>query len=252
MNGIINVYNNTIALLPGVSKIDMLGVITSSMEIAEDAVKDLAVASGESAATTAETTQVYQDTATEIAQIAEDLTADLKAWGEQQLADALAQHKADFQMREEADAARIQLRKDFLAAEQKYHDDELAANKSAWGITDVEYKVAQASLVTLSADKYAALIEQAEAFGIDDLALLMAHNRNLAQDQLAADNARIAKAKETADKVLDIARKGNAKITQRHKDGSGQSGRAAPGPRNKGQGVMDFAYDDGVLNFSTD
>ena len=48
MNGIINVYNNTIALLPGVSKIDMLGV-KESMEIAEDAVEGLAVASTETA-----------------------------------------------------------------------------------------------------------------------------------------------------------------------------------------------------------
>ena len=56
--------------------------------------------------------------------------------------------------------------------EAKFRDDELEANKTAWGITDVEYKIAQASLETLSADKYAALIEQAEAFGIADLAIL--------------------------------------------------------------------------------
>ena len=80
MNGIINVYNNTIGLIPGVSKIDMLA-FADNIEIAEDAVKDLAVASGESAAKVAETTTVYKDTATEITQIAKDLTADLKAWG---------------------------------------------------------------------------------------------------------------------------------------------------------------------------
>ena len=40
MNGIINVYNNTIGLIPGVSKIDMVS-FADNIEIAEDAVKDL-------------------------------------------------------------------------------------------------------------------------------------------------------------------------------------------------------------------
>ena len=73
-----------------------------------------------------------------------------------------------FEDRKAAFEARTQLRKDFMEREQKFHDDELTANKKAWGITDVEYGIAQAALETLSAEKYAALIEQAEAFGIAD------------------------------------------------------------------------------------
>ena len=72
MNGIIRVYNNTIGLIPGVSKIDMLQ-FADNIEIAEDAVKDLATASGESAA---ETTKVYREAASEIApEVARQLTA---------------------------------------------------------------------------------------------------------------------------------------------------------------------------------
>ena len=126
MNGIINVYNNTIGLIPGVSKIDMLQ-FADNIEIAEDAVKDLAVASGESAAATAETTKVYRDTAVEIAQIAQQLTVDLEEEGKKRLASAREQMAEDYRIREEAFAARLQLRKDFLAAEQKFHDDELTA-----------------------------------------------------------------------------------------------------------------------------
>ena len=252
MNGIINVYNNTIGLIPGVSKIDMLQ-FADNIEIAEDAVKDLAVASGESAAATAETTQVYRDTATEIVQIAEDLTADLKAWGEQQLADALAQHKADFQMREEAYAARLQLRKDFLAAEQKYHDDELTALRKQFDVTEVEYRVAQAQVADMTGQHYAELVALAEELGIDNLAILHASNRKLAQAQLRADLDRIAAARETQDELNRIA--GNAEITQRHKDGSGQSGRFAPGPRNKAEGPIVFAQQvqpSGAIFFRTE
>ena len=180
MNGIINVYNNTIGLIPGVSKIDMVS-FADNIEIAEDAVKELGVASGE-------TVEVVRETAVEIVEVAKQLTIDLKAENEQRLADALAQHKEDFEDRKAAFEARTQLRKEFLEREQEFHDAELEANKTAWGITDVEYRIAQASLETLSAEKYAALIEQAEAFGVDDLALLFAHNRNLAQEaQIGAD-----------------------------------------------------------------
>ena len=63
-------------------------------------------------------------------------------------------------------------------------------------VTDVEYKIAQASLATLSAEKYAALIVQAEEFGIDDLALLAAHNKNLVRDQAMAEKDALQAAKD--------------------------------------------------------
>ena len=94
----------------------------------------------------------------------------------------VTQMAADKLIREEAAQAEEEARQARKDANQTFRDDELEAEKKAWGITDVEYKIAQASLATLSADKYAALIEQAEAFGIDDLALLAAHNRKLAQE----------------------------------------------------------------------
>ena len=254
MNGIITVYNNTIGLIPGVSKIDMV-TFADNIEIAEDAVEDLAETAATSSETTVrvigETAQAAEDAAEKVLAAERQLRIDWVTERKKLLADALELHKQQVQDRQDALDAEIAAIEAFREKERGFQADQLTELKEQFGVTDVEYKIAQASLVTLSADKYAALIEQAEAFGIDDLAILHANNRKLAQAQLAADNARIRKAKETADELLDIAAGGNAKITQRFPDGSGQSGRPAPGPRNKGQGTMDFAYDDGVINFST-
>ena len=210
MNGLIGVYNNTIARLPGVSKIDMV-TFADNVEVAADAVEDL----GETAVTSSETTatalgntaqaavtssattatamgqsaQAVEDAAQKIREAERQLTIDWAAERKKRLQDALDQMAEEKIARDEATAAEAQALLDRIAANKKFRDDELEANKTAWGITDVEYKIAQASLATLSADKYAALIEQAEAFGVDDLALLAAHNRKLAQEVQAGANA---------------------------------------------------------------
>ena len=201
MNGIITVYNNTIGLIPGVSKLDMLE-FADNIEIAEDAVKDLAVASGESAA---ETTKVYRESASEIAQVARQLTVDLEEEGKKRLASAREQMAEDYRIRQEAFAARLQLRKDFLEDEQKFHDDELTALRKQFDVTEVEYRVAQAQVESMTGAHYAELVALAEELGIDNLAVLHASNRKLAQAQLAADNARIIAAQETAATLAGIA-----------------------------------------------
>ena len=205
MNGIITVYNNTIGLIPGVSKLDMLE-FADNIEIAEDAVKDLAVASGESAA---ETTKVYRESASEIAQVARQLTVDLEEEGKKRLASAREQMAEDYRIREEAFAARLQLRKDFLAAEAKFHDDELTALRKQFDVTEVEYRIAQAQVADMTGAHYAELVALAEELGIDNLAILHASNRKLAQAQLAADNARIIAAQETQDALAGIASGGD-------------------------------------------
>ena len=209
MNGIINVYNNTIGLIPGVSKIDMLQ-FADNIEIAEDAVKDLAVASGESAAATAETTKVYRDTATEITQIAQQLTVDLEEEGKKRLASAREQMAEDYRIRQEAFAAREQLRKDFLAAEAKFHDDELAALLKSFDVTEVEYRVAQAQVESMTGAHYAELVALAEELGIDNLALLHAHNRNMAFERAEAHRALLTSLKAEIDEIAEQIRTGQA------------------------------------------
>ena len=192
MNQIILIYNNTIGRLPGVSKIDML-TFADNVEVAADAVEGLGETAVTSSATTAtamgQSAQAVEEAATKIRDAERQLTIDWAAERKKRLQDALDQMAEEKIARDEATAAEAQALQDRKDANKQFRDDELAANKEDWGITDVEYKIAQASLATLSADKYAALIEQAEAFGIDDLALLAAHNRKLAQEVQAGANA---------------------------------------------------------------
>ena len=108
----------------------------------------------------------------------------------------------DYAEEVKAEGERIREREQFwddvAEKDKNYRDDKHAADMDAWGVTDVEYGLAQASLETLSSDKYAELITQAEEFGIKDLALLHAHNKNLAGENLQAEKD-AATAKKTAD-----------------------------------------------------
>ena len=262
MNQIILIYNNTIGRLPGVSKIDML-TFADNVEVAADAVEDLAETTVTASETTVTALRATADAAEETADSVRDaafqilkaegkLTRDLAAEGERRLADALEIHKQAVQDRQDALDAQIAAIEAFRERERGFQADQLTELKEQFGITDVEYRVAQAQVADLTGAHYAELVALAEELGVDNLAVLHASNRKLAQAQAAADRARITAAKETADTLANIARIGNAEITQRHKDGSGQSGRPAPGPRNKGSGVMDFAYDqNGIANYST-
>ena len=204
MNGIIRVYNNTIGLIPGVSKIDMMA-FADNVEIAEDAVKDLAVASGETAAAVAETTEVYRDTAAEITQIAQQLTVDLEEEGKKRLASAREQMAEDYRIRQEAYAARLQLQKEFREATEKFRDDELTSLRKQFDLTEIEYQLSQAAIRNLTADQFAELIQMSEEFGIDDLAILHAHLRKMRLAQEAADREEIRAAVEKQETLTGIA-----------------------------------------------
>ena len=108
MNAIITVYNNTIALIPGVSKIDMLE-FADNIEIAADAVEDLGTAATTSAETTAtalgSTVTAVETSATKIRDAERQLTIDLAEEGKKRLADALAVHKQGVQDRKDAQDA---------------------------------------------------------------------------------------------------------------------------------------------------
>ena len=152
---------------------------------------------GEAATTTAEDFDTLTEAETAAGVAATVLTETLKTESDkivQDSADRTEKLLADYAKEITAMAERAEAEKqDRIAradANKTFRDAELEANKTAWGITDVEYSLAQASLKTLSSDKYADLIEQAEEFGIDDLALLAAHNRKVAADVLLAGNKR--------------------------------------------------------------
>ena len=68
------------------------------------------------------------------------------------------------QDRQDALDAEIKAIEEFREREREFQADQLTELKEQFGVTDVEYRIAQAALETLSAEKYAALIEQAEAF----------------------------------------------------------------------------------------
>ena len=196
MNGLITVYNNTIGLIPGVSKIDMVQ-FADNIEIAEEAVEDLGAASGE-------TVEVVKVASQEIVEAARQLTADLKAEGEQRLADALAQHKQDFEDRKEAYAARLRLMEEFKAATAQFRDDELTSLRNQFDLTETEYRLSQAAIRDLTADQFAELIQMSEEFGIDDLAILHAHLRKMRLAREAADRVEIAAAIETQETLAGI------------------------------------------------
>ena len=191
MNQIILIYNNTIAKLPGVSEIDML-TFADNIKIAEDAAEGLAETSATSSATTVrvigETAQAAEDAAVKVLAAERQLRIDWVKEREKLLAAALEMHKQQVQDRQDALDAEIKAIEEFREREREFQADQLTELKEQFDVTDVEYRIAQAALETLSAEKYAALIEQAEEFGIDDLALLYAHNRNAAQAALTGAN----------------------------------------------------------------
>ena len=177
MNQIILIYNNTIGRLPGVSKIDML-TFADNIKVAEEAAGDL----GQTAATSSETTirvlgetaQAAEDSAEKIRVAERKLTIDLAEYGKKRLADALEIHKQAVQDRQDALDAQIAAIEAFREKERGFQADQLTELKEQFGVTDVEYRVAQAQIRDLTAEQYADLLEQAEAFGIDDLAILHA------------------------------------------------------------------------------
>ena len=185
MNGIITVYNNTIGLLPGVSKIDMVS-FADNVKIAEDAMVDTATQAG----VTADAIRETGTAATETAQVVRDAAAEVLEAERQLTADWAVERKSVYKMPstrwlmkrlpvDAATAAEAQALKDRKDATKKYHEDQHKADLAAWEITEGEYKLAQVRLRDVSAAKYADLRTQAEEFGTDDLALVLANNVNI-------------------------------------------------------------------------
>ena len=191
MNQIILIYNNTIARLPGVSKIDML-TFADNIKIAEDAAEGLAETAATSSETTVrvigETAQAAEDAAVKVLAAERQLRIDWVKEREKLLAAALEMHKQQVQDRQDALDAEIKAIEEFRERERGFQADQLTELKEQFGVTDVEYRIAQAAIRSLTTAQYAALLQQSEAFGIDDLALLYAHNRNAAQAALTGAN----------------------------------------------------------------
>ena len=194
MNGIIRVYNNTIGLIPGVSKIDMLA-FADNIEIAEEAVKDLAVASGETATAiretgtaAVETEKAVKDAAFEILKAERKLTRDLDAEGKKRLANAIAIHKEQAKARADAKAAEEQDLADRAAAYDEFLAQQLADTLKSFEITQAEYKRASVELLFLKDAERVALQNEANEYYEGDIALLLAHNRKIAEAKREAAN----------------------------------------------------------------
>ena len=168
MNQIILIYNNTIAKLPGVSKIDML-TFADNVKIAEDAAEGLAETAATSSATTVrvigETAQAAEDAAVKVLAAERQLRIDWVKEREKLLAAALELHKQQVQDRQDALDAEIKAIEEFREREREFQADQLTDLKEQFGVTDVEYRIAQAAIRDLTAAQYADLLQQAEAFG---------------------------------------------------------------------------------------
>ena len=186
MNQIILIYNNTIAKLPGVSEIDML-TFADNIKVAEDAAEDLG---WETAATSSETTvrvigetaQAAEDAAVKVLAAERQLRIDWATERKKLLADALELHKQGVQDRQDELDAEIAAIEAFRDKEKQFQADQLSDLKDQFDVTEVEYKIAIEQVKDLTGAQYADLIQQAEEFGIDDLAILHANNRKIAQE----------------------------------------------------------------------
>ena len=87
---------------------------------------------------------------------------------------------------------------DIAATEAEYRTSKGKADLEAWGVTEIEYKLAQVKIKNLTNAEYAELLSMAEEFGINDLALLQAHNRNMKIEQIRASREAIDDAEELA------------------------------------------------------
>lgn len=104
------------------------------------------------------------------------------------LADYAAEVAAEGERIRAAEAAAAELERinqERAAANKAYLAQEHSDNLEAWGVTEVEYKLAKAKLKTISAEHHAALLAEAEEAGVRDLALLLAHNEAMAAAQTA-------------------------------------------------------------------
>ena len=117
--------------------------------------------------------------ATAWAKAAADMVANSALRVKNLLADYAKEVKAEGDRIRAAEAASKALKEE----NEKFRTDKLAADKAAWGITEIEYKLAQGRIKTLTAQQYADLLQEAEEFGIDDLALLVAHNGKMEAEQ---------------------------------------------------------------------
>ena len=177
MNGIIGVYNNTIGRLPGVSKIDM--------QTFADNVDTSATKAAESISTSmADSVISVKDAGTKIIQSEKATSKELAKEQEKRL-EATETFWADM-----------------AQSSADYRKDELAANLTLYDATNTEYKLALASLSTMSADHLAALQAGNDDASDHELAMQIIANRDYAEAQKTADDAAVLVAKTIADDAL--------------------------------------------------
>ena len=177
MNGIIGVYNNTIALIPGVSKIDMVAFADNVETSATDAEESISTSMDDSvtAVKTAggDIIQSEKDTSKDVAdEHQKRIDETKKFWS------------------------------DMAKASADYRTKELAADLDQYGATNTEYKLALASLSTLSADHLTALQAGNDTASDHELAMQIIANKRYADEQKAADDAAVLAAKTVADDAL--------------------------------------------------
>ena len=164
MNGLIGVYNNTLGRLPGVSKIDMVDFadnVGTSATAASDALStamDDSVTAVETAG--GKIVQSEKDTSAGVADEHQARLEETKTFW-----DDMAKESAD------------------------YRAAELTADLEQYDATDTEYKLALASLATMSAEHLAALQAGNDTASDHELAMMIIANRRYADEQKAADDA---------------------------------------------------------------
>ena len=130
----------------------------------------------------ADTSKSFEKTGTDSALMAQAVADSSEAMIESSKA-RVASLLEDYAKEREAEAELLRKKEEntaaLIAENKKFLTDKHAADLDAYGISETEYKLAKARLKTITGTAYAELITEAEEFGIDDLALLVAHNSNM-------------------------------------------------------------------------
>ena len=177
MNHIINAYNNTIGLIPGVSKIDMVAFADNVETSATDAEESLSTSMDNSVAAVrtagGDLIKSEEDTSKAIADEHEKRLEETKTfWA------------------------------DMAKASAAYREKELAADLTQYDATNTEYRLALASLSTMSAEHLAALQAGNDDASDHELAMQIIANKRYADEQKVADDAAVIAAKTVADDAL--------------------------------------------------
>ena len=169
MNGLIGVYNNTLGRLPGVSKIDMVDFADNVDKSATKAAKVLSESMDDSVA-------AVETAGTEMVTAAKATGADI-VQAEVDTSEAIATEH------EERLAETKQFWADMAQASADYRKDQLADDLLAYDATETEYKLALASLATMSDLHLAALQAGNDNASDHELAMMIIANKRYADEQ---------------------------------------------------------------------